>query len=175
MSSNIPVVTFPTLDAGVRPRIPTVVDEVNVRIVAALVLVIGVTALVTAQYWLYAVLAADFVPRTILGPRGSFLARLAQLLRPFLPAAPRPTAYMPKRFAAGIGAVMTTAATVLWALSLVTGATGLLAGVLGIGVLMAVFPFLEAVFAFCVGCTLYALLARGGVVDADLCIDCVRR
>ena len=43
-------------------RFPAVVDDVTVRLIAAVVLVIGVIALATQQWWLYAVLAVDFTP-----------------------------------------------------------------------------------------------------------------
>jgi len=43
-----------------------------------------------------------------------------------------------------------------------------------IGVVMVVFPALEAGFGVCVGCRLFALLARAGVVREDVCVDCVR-
>ncbi len=162
-----------TLDNPVRLKlIPTAVDEVNVRIVAGLVLLLTSAALVSGQYWLYAPLAVDFASRALGGPRVSVLAHLAaRRIRPLIPASPRPVAYAPKRFAAAIGAVMTTAATALAAISRFTP-VDLTLGVQLIGVLMVVFPFLEAAFAFCVGCKLYALLARTGVVSPDVCIDC---
>jgi Domain of unknown function (DUF4395) len=151
------------------PRFPRVVDDVTVRLIAALVLVLAVLALASHQWWLYAVLAVDFALRTALGPRVSPLAQLAQrAIRPRLRAAARPTAGPPKRFAASIGAVLTAAATVLWLLP----GTAADPAVVVIGVVMVVFPALEAALGLCVGCRVFGLLMRLGVVPEDVCLEC---
>ncbi|MEO5745383.1 MAG: DUF4395 domain-containing protein [Terracoccus sp.] len=154
-------------------RIPAVVDDVTARLIAAVVLLLGVTALATQQWWLYAVLAADFVPRAALGPRFSPIAQLGiRLIRPHVAAAPRLTAGAPKRFAAGIGAALTTAATALWVISLATASTGALVAVAAIGVLMVIFPALEAVAGVCVGCQAFSGLMRLGVIPEEVCLEC---
>ena len=109
-------------------RFPAVVDDVTVRLIAAVVLVIGVVALLTSQWWLYAVLAVDFTLRAALGPGQPDRAARAAVdptrrLRP-----KRPTAGPPKRFAAAIGAVMTVAATALWLSPSLTGASVAIGG-----------------------------------------------
>jgi hypothetical protein len=71
----------------------------------------------------------------------------------------------PKRFAQGIGAVATTAGVVGWAL----GSTVVPVVVLA---MMVVFATLESVFAFCVGCQVFGLLMRAGVVPDDICAEC---
>ena len=150
-----------------QPRFPRVVDDVTVRLIAGIVLVLGIVALAGHQWWLYAVLAVDFVLRTALGPKASPLAQVAQrLVRPRVPAARRPTAGPPKRFAAAIGAVLTTTAALLW----LTGTAD--AVVVTIGVIMVVFPALEAVLGFCVGCKLFAVLMKLGVVPEEICLEC---
>lgn len=157
------------------PDVPALVDEVTVRLVAAVVLVISLGALVTQQWWLYAVLAADFTLRAIGGPRLSPIARaVLAWLRPRVAVAPRSTAFAPKRFAAGIGAVMTTVIVLLSVLGVEAGSLFEPTAVTAIGVLMVVFPALEAGFGCCVGCRLFALLASAGVVREDVCVDCVR-
>jgi len=154
-------------------RFPSVVDDVTVRLIAAVVLVIAVVALATSQWWLYAVLAVDFSLRAAFGPSASPIARLVQRwIRPAVPAARRPTAGPPKRFAATIGAVMTVAATVLWVVSLVTGSTGAVVGVVAIGVVMVLFPALESIFGICVGCIMFSGLMRLGVIPEEVCLDC---
>ncbi|HET7801229.1 MAG TPA: DUF4395 domain-containing protein [Humibacillus xanthopallidus] len=154
-------------------RFPTVVDDVTVRLIAAVVLVIGVVALGTQQWWLYAVLAVDFTLRAELGPKASPIAQLVnRWIRPAVPAAKRPTAGPPKRFAATIGAVMTVAATALWLVNVATGSAGAITGVVVIGAVMVLFPLLEAAFGFCVGCRLFAVLMRLGVVPEEVCLDC---
>ena len=154
-------------------RFPAVVDDVTVRLIAAAVLVLGLTALAAQQWWLYAVLGVDFVLRAALGPRFSPIAYfVSTLIRPYVAASPRPTPGAPKRFAAGIGAVLTTTATALWVISLVTGWAGGLVAVAAIGVLMVIFPALEALAGVCVGCQAFAGLMRLGVIPEEVCLEC---
>lgn len=162
-----------------RPGFPTVVDEVTVRCVATLVLVVGVLALVSGWSWLYAVLAADFVLRSVFGPRLSPLAQLVlRAVRPRLALAPRPTPGAPKRFAASIGAVLTTLATVLTIAQAATGGSASPAGsaaataVFAIGAIMIVFHALEAAAGLCVGCVIFAQLMRLGWVPERVCLEC---
>ncbi len=49
-------------------RVPTFVDDVTVRLIAAVVVAVGLLALATQQWWLYAVLFADFTLRAAGGP-----------------------------------------------------------------------------------------------------------
>jgi hypothetical protein len=154
-------------------RFPSLVDDVTVRIIAAEVLVLAVLALAAGQWWLYGVLAADFVLRSALGPSASPLAILAQrVVRPRVPAAKRLTAGPPKRFAAAIGAVLTLAATALALVVALTGSGAAATAVVAIGVVMVLFPALEAVFGLCVGCLLFGALMRLGLVPEDVCLDC---
>ena len=154
-------------------RFPAIVDDVTVRLIAAVVLLVSVATLATEQWWLLALLAVDFTLRATLGPRRSPVARLVQAwVRPRVPAAPRPTAGPPKRFAAAIGAVLTSTAALAYGLHLATGAEGALVAVLGITVVMVAFPALEALLGLCVGCVLFGQLMRLGVVPEEICLDC---
>lgn len=154
-------------------RFPAVVDEVTVRLIAGVVLAVGVVALATQQWWLLAVLAIDFTLRAVVGPQVSPVARLVQAwIRPRLATPNRPTAGAPKRFAASIGAAMTGAATVLWLVSLATGSSAALTAVVVIAVVMVAFPALESVFGLCVGCKLFGGLMRLGLVPEEICLDC---
>jgi len=126
------------------PRFPRVVDDVTVRLIAAVVLLLALVALDLHQTWIYAVLAVDFILRTTLGPQASPLARGVQrFVRPLVTTPKQPTAGVPKRFAAGIGAVLTSVAAILWALGRASPA------VVAIGVIMVVFPALESIFGIC--------------------------
>ena len=53
------------------PRFPRVVDDVTVRLIAAVVLLLSVAALALHQWWIYAVLAVDFILRVTFGPKAS--------------------------------------------------------------------------------------------------------
>ena len=56
------------------PRFPRVVDDVTVRLIASVVLILALVALDLHQWWVYVVLAVDFILRTTLGPKASLLA-----------------------------------------------------------------------------------------------------
>lgn len=158
---------MPGMSSAGQPRFPRVVDDVTVRLIAGVVLLLGVVALLAHQWWLYAVLAVDFVLRAGFGPQASPVARLVQsFVRPRVPAAKRPTAGPPKRFAAAIGAVMTTLASVLWLTGTASGV------VVAIGVVMVVFPALESLLGFCVGCALFSGLMKLGLVPEEVCLEC---
>jgi len=150
-----------------QPRFPRVVDDVTVRLVASVVLVLAMTAFALHQWWIYPVLALDFILRTALGPGASPIARGVQrFIRPRVGAVMRPTAGPPKRFAAGIGAVLTSAAAVLWALGIADPA------VVTIGLIMVIFPALEAIVGLCVGCKVFGVLMKLGVVPEEICLEC---
>lgn len=156
-----------------KPRFPAVVDDVNVRLVAGVVLGVTLLMVATGQWWLFAPLAVDFVLRATLGPASSPVAQLVtRVLRPRVRALPHPTAGTPKRFAATIGAVLTTAATVLWVVGATTGAAGATLAVYIIAGVMVLFPALESLLGICVGCVLFSWLMRAGLVPESVCVEC---
>jgi hypothetical protein len=145
---------------------PRMLDDVTVRLVAGEVLVVAVVAAITRQPWLFALLAVDFLIRTAFGPRLSPLALLAgKVIRPRLKVAPRPTPGPPKRFAAAVGTVFSIAIPVTYYLGAHTVAWVLIA-------VMVVFPVLESVFGLCVGCKVFSVLMRLGVIPEDVCLEC---
>ena len=149
------------------PRFPRVVDDVTIRLVATVVLVLAIAALALHQWWIYAVLAVDFTLRTAFGPKASPVAQGVQrFVRPRVKAPKRPTAGPPKRFAAGVGAALTAVAAALWVL----GVAGPV--VVTIGAVMIVFPALEAVLGLCVGCKVFAALMKLGIVPEEICLEC---
>jgi hypothetical protein len=144
---------------------PNPVNETAARVVAGGVVVLSLVTLVTRWWILLLALALGFLARVASGPRFSPLALLAtRVVAPRLPAKPVPGP--PKRFAQSIGAVVTTAAAFL---HFVVGND---TAVLGLLVLMVVFATLESVFAVCVGCKIFAVLMRAGVIPESVCRDC---
>ena len=141
-------------------------NEKAARTVAAVVLATSVVALATSSYWLLIPLAYGFWARVLTGPKLSPLGRFAmKVAAPRLGAAnyvPGP----PKRFAQGMGAAITTAALVAWA---VFGATGVASVLLA---MLVVAAGLESIFAICLGCKVFALLMRFGVIPDDVCAEC---
>jgi hypothetical protein len=143
------------------------VNEVAARLVAAGVVVLSATAIVLDQPWLTAVIAYGFVARVLAGPTFSPLGLLVtRVITPRLPVPPKLVPGPPKRFAQGMGAVITLTAAVL-ALGFERRAAAY--AVLGLVIVAAT---LEAVFAFCVGCRIFGLLMRTGIVPEAVCERC---
>ncbi|MEA2256568.1 MAG: hypothetical protein QOG35_2613 [Solirubrobacteraceae bacterium] len=145
---------------------PHPVNEKAARVVAGGVALLSLAILATGWRWLLVVLAYGFWARVLTGPKLSPLGRFATALAAPRLGAPRYVAGPPKRFAQAVGAVVTTAAALC---ALVLGAPTV-ADVLTAAIL--VFATLESVFAFCVGCRIFAVLMSVGVVPDDVCAEC---
>src|SRR4051794_19620451 len=145
---------------------PNPVNEKAARVVAGAVAVASVVTLLTGWHWLLVPIAYGFVARVLTGPTLSPLGQLAtRVVTPRLDVAPRYVPGPPKRFAQGIGAVVTTTALVL----ALAGRLGAVWALLG---LMVVFASLEAFLGLCVGCKVFALLMRAGLVPESVCEAC---
>jgi hypothetical protein len=158
---------------GVRPRLgrnlftfPDPVNELSARLVAGGVVMMSALTPALALRWGPAVIAYGFVARVAAGPRFSPLGQLVtRLVTPRLRMDPALVPGPPKRFAQGIGALITVSSAVLAGLGFWTAAQV----VLGFVVVAAT---LESVFALCMGCKLFALLMRLGVIPASVCERC---
>lgn len=145
---------------------PNPVNEVAARVVAGGVIILCLAILVTGWTPLIAVLALGFVARVLTGPTLSPLGRLAtQVVAPRIGRA-KLVPGAPKRFAQGIGAVLSVGAAVL---ALGFGAD---AAALVLVALIAVAATLESVFAFCIGCKVFAVLMRTGIIPESVCEAC---
>ncbi len=146
---------------------PNPVNETSARLVAAGAVLMCLSAAVFDQHWLFPVIAYGFVARVLAGPRFSPLGQLVtRVITPRLPVRHRFVPGPPKRFAQGIGATLSVAALVA---HLGFGATGLAEVLVGA---IAAAAFLEAAFAFCLGCTIFGWLMRAGVVPESVCLEC---
>jgi Domain of unknown function (DUF4395) len=145
---------------------PNPVNEKAARTVAFVVLVISIVGLATSSYWLFVPLAYGFVARVLTGPRLSPLGWVASsLIAPRL-GEPKPVPGPPKRFAQAIGATLTTTgAVVAFGLGAHTAGDVLFA-------LVIVAAGLESLAGYCVGCKLFALLMRAGVIPQRVCLQC---
>ena len=145
---------------------PNPVNEKAARVVAGAVLVTVIVILATGAYWLLIPLAYGFWARVLTGPTLSPLGWTAQnVIAPRL-GEKKPVAGPPKRFAQGMGAAMSTVALVCW---LVIGSHVATDVVLGLFVVAA---GLESIFAVCLGCQVFALLMKAGVVPESVCLEC---
>jgi hypothetical protein len=145
---------------------PNPVNEKAARVVAGVVVLLSAITLATSWYWLLAVIAYGFVARVLTGPTMSPLGRFAMNV-----AAPRlgPPKYVPgppKRFAQGMGATMTVAGAIL---ALGFGQHAIADGLL---VAMIVAAGLESFFAICLGCQIFAVLMRVGLIPEEVCAEC---
>ncbi|MGZ4602050.1 MAG: DUF4395 domain-containing protein [Kineosporiaceae bacterium] len=148
------------------PSFPNPVDEVSARLVAAGVVALAGSYVLTGWTPLVALLACGFVARALNGPRFSPLALfVTKWLRPRLPLAPRPVPGPPKRFAQGIGALLSTLALVLALAGAGPAARVVVA-------LVVVAATLESAAGFCIGCTIFGFLMRRGVIPESVCEAC---
>ena len=144
---------------------PRTINEKAARIVAGVVAIAGLIALLAPAHWLVIPLAYGFWARVLTGPRLSPLAALAsRVIAPRL-GPPKEVAGPPKRFAQGMGAAITTGAVAAYAL----GAGGAVEVLL---VLLVIAATLESVFAVCLGCHVFGLLMRAGVIPQAICVEC---
>lgn len=145
---------------------PNPVNEKAARVVAGGVVVLAVLMLVTQWFWLLIPLTYGFLARVLTGPTLSPLGQLAtRVVAPRL-GEPKLVPGPPKRFAQGMGAVITTTAFVLYyGFDLVAPTLVLVAAI-------AVAATLESTFAFCVGCRIFAGLMRVGIIPASVCEAC---
>ena len=145
---------------------PNPVNEVAARSVATGVVALIVVALTTGQAWISALIAYGFVARVLCGPRLSPLGRVAtQLVAPRLVQYASYVPGPPKRFAQGLGALFSLSATSLW----LAGEPTACLVVLGILALPAT---LEAALGLCIGCELFKIGMRFGVVPESICLEC---
>jgi hypothetical protein len=146
---------------------PDPVNEVSARLVAGGVVVLSALTIALDQPWLTAVIAYGFVARVLTGPTLSPLGQLVTKgITPRLPLRARPVPGPPKRFAQGMGAVMSvTAAVLALGLGLHTAAYVVLAFLIAAATL-------ESVLGLCLGCKIFALLMRAGVIPDEVCERC---
>jgi hypothetical protein len=145
---------------------PNPVNDASARTVALGVVAMSVIALITSQSWLLLVLTYGFIARLATGPTLSPLGQFAVRV-----AGPRITAWQkfvpgpPKRFAQGIGAVLTSTATILWLSVGWSVARWVLVPLIAAA-------SLEGFFGFCLGCTVFGWMIRWGVVPESVCAEC---
>jgi hypothetical protein len=144
---------------------PNPVNEKAARVVAGVVMVVALVTLLTSAYWLLIPLTYGFWARVLTGPTLSPVGQFATRLAAPRLGEPRYVSGPPKRFAQALGAVITTTATILWLAGATTG-TDVLLG------MMVVAAGLESILAFCVGCQIFGLLMRAGVVPEAVCAEC---
>lgn len=145
---------------------PDPVNEVSARLVAGGVVLLALATIAFDQPWLTIPLAYGFLARVLTGPKLSPWAQV--VTRVITPALGREKLVSgpPKRFAQAMGLAFSTTAAML---ALGFGLRGAAYVVLGLLVAAAT---LESVFAYCLGCKVFGLLIRAGVVPEEVCERC---
>jgi hypothetical protein len=145
---------------------PRTVNDKAARAVAAGVVALAIVTAATGWFWLTIPLAYGFWARVLTGPRLSPLGQLAtRVIAPRL-GAPKTVPGPPKRFAQAMGVAMSTAALVLGlVLGLETAATAVL-------LVLAAAASLEAFGGLCLGCEVFRLGMRAGIVPDTVCVEC---
>lgn len=146
---------------------PNPVNEVSARLVAAGVTLMGVLTIAFDLRWLTLVMAYGFVARVVAGPTLSPLGQLVtRVVTPALPFEPRLVPGPPKRFAQLIGATLTvTIAVATYGFDRFDIGQVLLA-------ILLIPASLEAFTGYCVGCRIFGLLMRAGVIPERVCDAC---
>ncbi|QNE15043.1 DUF4395 domain-containing protein [Pseudarthrobacter sp. NBSH8] len=144
---------------------PNPVNEYAARITAGLVVLLAGATVLSGSVWGLVLIAAGFWLRVLFGPRISPLALLSvKVLAPRLGSA-RLVPGPPKRFAQGVGTVVSTTALILF----LAGAAP--AAWIALAVLIAA-ASLEAFAGFCLGCAIFGVLQRRGLIPEDICEAC---
>lgn len=146
---------------------PHPVNETSARVVAGGVVAMAGAAVAADQAWVMFPLAYGFAARVATGPTLSPLGQLAtRVVEPRLPGRRKFSPGPPKRFAQAMGLGFS-----LTALALHYGTGRPRAAKAVLGALMGA-ASLEAFFGYCVGCRLFALGMRSGLVPPQVCEEC---
>jgi hypothetical protein len=146
---------------------PSSVNEVASRVVAGCVAALSLGAVFLAQPWIVILLAYGFWARVLTGPSLSPLAQLAlRVVSPRITSHPRLVPGPPKRFAQGIGVVFSSLALLSYY------GLGSMPLTWTLLILLGCAAFLEAAFAYCLGCKIFGFLMRHGFVPEKVCEEC---
>ena len=145
---------------------PNPVNEKAARVVAGGVVVLALTAIAFEIEWLLPLIALGFLARVLTGPTLSPLGQFATRVAAPRLGDPKHVPGPPKRFAQAMGLTMSTAAVLLYFAFDAHSAAWAVTGVL------AAAATLESVFALCLGCQVFAVLMRVGLVPEATCEAC---
>ncbi len=146
---------------------PNPVNETSARVVAGGVVTMAGAAVLADQPWIMFPLAYGFAARVATGPKLSPLGQVAtKVVEPRLPGRRKFSPGPPKRFAQSIGLAFSLTALLLhYRLGRHRAAKAVLTGLIGAA-------SLEAFFGYCLGCKMFALGMRTGVVPERVCEEC---
>lgn len=148
------------------PAFPNPVNETSARLVAAGVVGMATITVMADQPWLLAPLTYGFAARVAAGPTFSPLGQLAtRVVTPRLRVDHRYSPGPPKRLAQGLGLALSAGASVLAATGRRRPAYRLMAVLIGAA-------GLEAALGLCLGCKMFSLAMRAGIIPESTCEAC---
>ena len=145
---------------------PNPANETSARLVAAGVVLISTTFLLTNSTLVLVALAYGFAARVATGPTFSPLALfVTRVVTPKLNFNHKFVPGPPKRFAQTIGLVFSSSALLLALLEFSLAAKLVIAGLIFAALL-------ESVFAICLGCIAFSYLMKLGAIPESVCESC---
>ncbi len=145
---------------------PNPANETSARLVAAGVVLISTTFLLTNSTFVLVALAYGFAARVAAGPAFSPLALfVTRVVTPKLNFNHKFVPGPPKRFAQTIGLVFSSSALLLALLDFSLAAKLVIAGLIFAALL-------ESVFAICLGCIAFSYLMKLGAIPESVCESC---
>ena len=142
------------------------VNDYAARFVAAMVVILTLSFLVTPNIWVLIFILYGFLARVLTGPTLSPIGLIAtKILVPLFGNPEKLVPGPPKRFAQAIGLVFSAAALIALLFSEMS-ATRYLIGILGF------FASLEAFVGFCTGCYVFGWLIRFRLIPESVCESC---
>ena len=145
---------------------PNPANETSARLVAAGVVLISTTFLLTNSTFVLVALAYGFAARVAAGPAFSPLALfVTRVVTPKLNFNHKFVPGPPKRFAQTIGLVFSSSALLLALLDFSLAAKLVITGLIFAALL-------ESVFAICLGCIAFSYLMKLGAIPESVCESC---
>ena len=145
---------------------PDPVNDYAARFVAAMVVILTIIFLATANIWVLIFILYGFLARVLTGPTLSPIGLIAtKILVPLFGNPEKLVPGPPKRFAQAIGLVFSAAALIALLFSEIS-VTRYLIGILGF------FASLEAFIGFCTGCYVFGWLIRFRLIPESVCESC---
>ena len=145
---------------------PNPANETSARLVAAGVVLISTTFLLTNSTLVLVALAYGFAARVAAGPAFSPLAIfVTRVVTPKLKFNHKFVPGPPKRFAQTIGLVFSSSALLLALLDFSLATKLVIAGLIFAALL-------ESVFAICLGCIAFSYLMKLGAIPESVCESC---
>lgn len=145
---------------------PNPANDTSARIVATGVVIMAVTFVITGNGWVLLPLTYGFAARVATGPTLSPLGQLSvRVITPLIKVQHKMVPGPPKRFAQTVGLAFTTTASVLYLVDNLAAARIVMIMLIGAA-------SLEAFLGYCLGCKMFAILMRFGLIPEEVCAEC---